>query len=218
MSIAVQKHDGQLKPTYSSFVKMWGVALGTNRKPWTIGRGGKRGSGISMLMVRQDDDDDDIYIYIYMGKHLDCSLSVKAGFVQLPFYCFCGNWLLKRVIKLCCNFQSCILVILPNNLHKSLTVSIWQLSLSSEFCFSEEVFPSFSNAVITFERVLLATPNNSAVFVTLVPVIWAPTIRPLLKSDRTAILMNFYLFLLIISVKNNFFSKIRQEKLINQKP
>ena len=62
----------------------------------------------------------------------------------------------------------------------------------SDFCFSEEVFLSFSKAVITFETALLATSNNSAVFVTLVPVIWAPIISTLLKSYKSAILINFY--------------------------
>ena len=69
-----------------------------------------------------------------------------------------------------------------------------------EICFSKEVFPSFPNAVITFETVFLATPNNSAVFVTLAPAIRAPTIWPLLKSDRSAILMNFDKFLRRISI------------------
>ena len=45
-----------------------------------------------------------------------------------------------------------------------------------EFSFSEVVFPSFSNAVITFETVLLATLNNSAIFVRLTLAIRAPTI------------------------------------------
>ena len=31
--------------------------MGTSRKRWTIGRGGERGSGISVLMARQDDGD-----------------------------------------------------------------------------------------------------------------------------------------------------------------
>ena len=55
--MAVQKQRGQLEPTYSSYVKIQGVVLGTYRKRWTIVRGGERGSGISMLMERQDDDD-----------------------------------------------------------------------------------------------------------------------------------------------------------------
>ena len=35
------------------------VALKTYRKQWTIGSGGERGSGISVLIARHDDDDDD---------------------------------------------------------------------------------------------------------------------------------------------------------------
>ena len=51
-----QKKDDQLEPTYSSSVPIRDVALRTCRKQWTIGRGGERGSGISVLIVRQDDD------------------------------------------------------------------------------------------------------------------------------------------------------------------
>ena len=72
-----------------------------------------------------------------------------------------------------------------------------------EFCFSEEVFPSFSNAVITFETVLLSTPNNSVDFVTLVPVIRAPTIWPLLKSDWSALLNEFWLISYGDNCENN---------------
>ena len=50
-----QKQGDQLEPTYSSSVKIRGVALRTCRKGWTIGRGGEKGSGISVLMARQDD-------------------------------------------------------------------------------------------------------------------------------------------------------------------
>ena len=64
LHMAVQKQGGQLKPTYNSYVTIRGVALGINRKRWTIGRGGERGSGISVLMPRQDGDDDSIYICI----------------------------------------------------------------------------------------------------------------------------------------------------------
>ena len=59
LHMAEQKQDDQLEPTYSSSVRIRGVALKTRRKRWTIGRGGERGSGISMQMARQDDDDDD---------------------------------------------------------------------------------------------------------------------------------------------------------------
>ncbi len=35
------------------------VAQKTCQKQWTIGKGGKSGSEISVLMARHDDDDDD---------------------------------------------------------------------------------------------------------------------------------------------------------------
>ena len=47
-------------------------------------------------------------------RFFDCSPPVKSGVVQLPSYSFWGNWVLVMVIKLCCNFRSYILVILPN--------------------------------------------------------------------------------------------------------
>ena len=52
-----QRQDDQLEPTYNSSVPIQGVALKTYRKRWTIGRGGERGSGISVLMPRHDDDE-----------------------------------------------------------------------------------------------------------------------------------------------------------------
>ena len=52
-----QRQDDQLEPTYSSFVPIRDVALRTRRKHWTIGKGGKRGSGLSVLIARHDDDD-----------------------------------------------------------------------------------------------------------------------------------------------------------------
>ena len=55
--MAEQKQGDQLEPTYGSSVKIRGVALGTCRKRCTIGRGGEIGSGISVLIARQDDDE-----------------------------------------------------------------------------------------------------------------------------------------------------------------
>ena len=52
-----QNQGDQLEPTYSSSVRIRGVAMRTCRKRWTIGRGGERGSGISVLMARQEDDE-----------------------------------------------------------------------------------------------------------------------------------------------------------------
>ena len=54
-----QRLDDQLDPTYSSSVPIRDVVLKTCRKQWTIEKGGKKGSGISVLMVRHDDDDID---------------------------------------------------------------------------------------------------------------------------------------------------------------
>ena len=47
----VQRKDDQLEPTCSSSVLIRDVALRTYRKQWTIGKGGERRSGISMLIV-----------------------------------------------------------------------------------------------------------------------------------------------------------------------
>ena len=59
LHMVVQKQGGQLEPTYSSSVRIRGVAQGAYRKRWTIERGGERGSGISVLIARKDDDNDD---------------------------------------------------------------------------------------------------------------------------------------------------------------
>ena len=57
--MAERKQGDQLEPTYSTSVRIRGVALRTCQKRWTIGRSGERGSGRSMLAARHDDDDDD---------------------------------------------------------------------------------------------------------------------------------------------------------------
>ena len=54
----VQRQDDQLEHTYSSSVPIRDVTLRTCQKQWTIGRGGERGAGISVLIARHDDDDD----------------------------------------------------------------------------------------------------------------------------------------------------------------
>ena len=56
---------------------------------------------------------------------------MKSGFVLVPSYGFSESWILEMVINLCCNFQRCILVILPNNSCKNPTVPVRQLSFSS---------------------------------------------------------------------------------------
>ena len=67
---------GRPARTYNSSVRIQDVALMTCQRQWTIGRSGKRGSGITVQVARHDDDDDTykeyqwlhyiLYIYIYI--------------------------------------------------------------------------------------------------------------------------------------------------------
>ena len=52
-----QRQDVQLEHTYSSSVQILDVAQKTCQKQWTIGRVGKRGSEISVLIAWHDDED-----------------------------------------------------------------------------------------------------------------------------------------------------------------
>ena len=79
LHMGVQRQDDQLEHTYGSYVPIRDVALRTCRKQWTIGKGGDRGSGISVLIARHDDDDIYIYIYIY-ENHL---ISLQTFFVRI---------------------------------------------------------------------------------------------------------------------------------------
>ena len=54
--IAEKKQVKQLKHTYSSSVRIRNVALKTCQRRWTIGRSGKRGSGIFLLVARSRDE------------------------------------------------------------------------------------------------------------------------------------------------------------------
>ena len=55
--MAEQKQYDQHEHTFSSYVRIRDVVLKTCQKRWTIGKSGKRGSGISVLAARHDDDD-----------------------------------------------------------------------------------------------------------------------------------------------------------------
>ena len=46
-----QRQDDQREPIYNSFVPIQDVALKTYRERWTIEKGGRRGSGRSVLAV-----------------------------------------------------------------------------------------------------------------------------------------------------------------------
>ena len=55
--MADQKQEDQLEHTYNSSERIQDVSLKTWQKRWTIGRSGKRESGISVLVAWHDDDD-----------------------------------------------------------------------------------------------------------------------------------------------------------------
>ena len=56
-----QRQDVQLEHAYSGSVQILDVARKTCQKQLTIGRGGKRGSEISVLIAQYDDDDDSCF-------------------------------------------------------------------------------------------------------------------------------------------------------------
>ena len=70
-----QRQDDELEPTYSSSVPIQDVALKTCRNQWTIEKGDKKGSGISVLMARHDDDDD-LCVRLWISQ---CSLDIQIG-------------------------------------------------------------------------------------------------------------------------------------------
>ena len=76
--MAKQKQDDQLEHTYSSYVRIRDVDLKTCQKRWMTGRGGERGSGISVLVARHDDDDDETLKKIQCQHLNQGSTHVKA--------------------------------------------------------------------------------------------------------------------------------------------
>ena len=67
-----QRQDNQLEPIYSSSVPIRDVALKTRQKQWTIEKGGKKGSGISVLMAWHDDDDEFVGNFIFKWVRTNC--------------------------------------------------------------------------------------------------------------------------------------------------
>ena len=65
-----QRQDDQLEPTYSSSVPIRDVALKTCRKQWMIEKGGKKGSGISMVMARHDEDDAAAFFFRFQTQEV----------------------------------------------------------------------------------------------------------------------------------------------------
>ena len=77
-----QKQGDQFEPTYSGSVRILGVALRTSWMGWTIGRGGERGSGISVLMAWQDDDDE-LFGHSLNVKNIWCIVWTLSGALTL---------------------------------------------------------------------------------------------------------------------------------------
>ena len=88
LHMAEQRQGDQLAPTFRSSVRIRGVALRTCRKRWTIGLGGERGSGISVLMARQDDDDDCSLFWFRRVFHTSYTswFSLKSKWQQVSIY------------------------------------------------------------------------------------------------------------------------------------
>ena len=80
-----QRQDDQLEPTHSSSVPIQDVVLKTCRKQWTIEKGGEKGSGISVLMVRHDDDDE-------VKRDTGSLLPPYKGQEVSGFKLFLGRW------------------------------------------------------------------------------------------------------------------------------
>ena len=104
--MAEQKQDNQLDHTYSSSVRIRDVALKTCQRRWTIGRSGKRGSGISVLAARHENDDDDWEEYRGSGEtpclsdsseRQSANTGVKNS-QRVWRRAFSGNWRYRAII------------------------------------------------------------------------------------------------------------------------
>ena len=80
-----QSQDDQLEPTYSSSVPIRGVPLKTCWKKWTIGSGGERGSGISVLIARYDDDGDDEF-KLLTSAHVYLEIKIESVDTKNSFH------------------------------------------------------------------------------------------------------------------------------------
>ena len=97
--MAGQKQDDQHEHTYSSYVRILDVALKICQRWWTIGKSGERGSGISVLVARQDDDDDmSIRPFRYVVLFWECFFFLRGGLAQ-KIFSFLFIWLLIRLFN-----------------------------------------------------------------------------------------------------------------------
>ena len=85
-----QRQDDHLEPTYNSSVPIHKLALKTYWKWWTIEKGGRRGSGRSVLMVRHDDKKSLNYV-----QTNELLLLLKKGYLKticLQILCINSIW------------------------------------------------------------------------------------------------------------------------------
>ena len=84
-----QRQDVWLGPTCYSSVLIQDVAMKTYRKRWTMERGGGRGSGRTVLMVRHNDDDvdddDDDCFYMQFSCFKKFYLTLVVLFIKYSF-------------------------------------------------------------------------------------------------------------------------------------
>ena len=120
----------------------------------------------------------------------DCSPLVNSGCMQL-LYILWGNWVLEMVIKISWKIRGVFLwSFLRVTLRRSRSDSFHFLPVLRRFLLLSLMLSLLSR------QYSLLQPIIQRVFVTLAPAIRAPTFWPLLKSDRSIILIKFDLFLL----------------------
>ena len=97
-----QKQGDQLKPTCSSTVRIQGVALMTCQKRWTIGKGGEKGPGISVLIAWQDDD----FLITVWKWMTEVELSYKSYIVIIGIIQLYANQLIISIRITCVKSSS----------------------------------------------------------------------------------------------------------------
>ena len=95
-----QRQDDQLEPKYSSSVPIRDVTLKTFRKQRTIGRGGERGSGISVRTARRDDDDDSVKYCLYLNYILNINFSTYTYILVVIGSSSCNSFQQKILIQI----------------------------------------------------------------------------------------------------------------------
>ena len=134
--MAEQKHNDQLEYSYSSYVRIRDIALKTCQSRWTIGRSGKRGSGISVLAARHDDnDDDDIYFKMIRST---------KRFVFFRIYLFILFLHICMFPARCVRQRTCMAQSLVNWVFEETWTVVWMVSVGYGFLWRALLSFSFS--------------------------------------------------------------------------